>query len=129
MNIRNIQRSEIEGARLFLSSNGWAHRVGNPAQFAALVLNSQRVAVAVADEQIVGFARAITDGISNGYLSMIAVSPEHRGQGVGRALVGHITRDNPGISWVLHADREGAEGFFESLGFRRAPNLMMRSRS
>ena len=75
-------------------ANGWSHRVGDPEHFAALMRHSQRTAVAIADtEEIVGFARAITDGLSNGYLSMVAVAIEHCREGIGSALVSHGMAD------------------------------------
>jgi ribosomal protein S18 acetylase RimI-like enzyme len=91
--------------RQFLSVNGWSHRVGLPEQFAQLARASQRTAVALDGSDVIGFARAITDGQSNGYLSMVAVSPEHRRKGVGTALVKHITsraalRDLGASSWA-----------------------------
>ena len=47
----------------------------------------QRAIVAVGPSgQVVGFARAITDGLCNGYLSVVVVAPELRRQGIGRAL-------------------------------------------
>lgn len=78
MYVRDLDPSEVELVRQFLGAHGWAHRVGSEEQFAQLVANAQRTAVAFAGTQPVGFARAITDGISNGYLSMVVVSPEHR---------------------------------------------------
>ncbi|RDD82059.1 N-acetyltransferase [Dyella tabacisoli] len=129
MLIRDIQLQEVESVRQFLCANGWAQRVGDAEQFALLLANSQRTAVAILDRQIIGFARAITDGISNGYLSMLIVSSEHRHQGVGRGLVQHITGDNPNITWVLRAGREGAATFFAKLGFQVSSIAMERLRS
>lgn len=118
MNVRTIESSEIEPARLFLCANGWAQRVGDAEHFRKLIEASQRTAVAVdADGDIVGFARAITDGFSNGYLSMVAVAPAHRRQGLGRRLVEHVMGDSPDVTWVLRAGRDGAVGFFGALGF------------
>lgn len=128
MLIRDIQIQEVESVRQFLCANGWEHRVGSAEAFAQLLAHSQRTAVAVADNKIVGFARAITDGISNGYLSMVVVSQEHRLQGVGRSLVKHITGDDPRITWVLRAGREGAIGFFAKLGFQVSSVAMERLR-
>jgi GNAT superfamily N-acetyltransferase len=128
MSVRDDSPSEGEGVRQFLAANGWSHRVGSSEHFAQLIRNSQRTAVALDGEQIVGFARGITDGLSNGYLSMVAVAPEHRRKGIGRALVSHVTSGPPSVTWVLHAGREGSSAFFAKLGFGFAPVVMQRAR-
>jgi GNAT superfamily N-acetyltransferase len=66
--------------------------------------------------------------LSNGYLSMVVVDDQHRRAGVGRALVEHVMGDNPEITWVLRAGREGAETFFASLGFETSVIAMERPR-
>ena len=128
MLIRNVKEKEEELIRQFLCANGWAHRVPDAEAFALLLAHSQRTAVAVSDHRIVGFARAITDGISNGYISMVVVSQEHRLQGIGRALVEHIMGADPRITWVLRAGREGACAFFAKLGFQVSSIAMERLR-
>ena len=77
---------------------------------------------------MLGFARGITDDLSNGYLSMVVVSPEHRRRGIGRALVAHIVGEGSGITWVLRAGREGASEFFGKLGFAVSVVAMERVR-
>ena len=128
MLIRDMQPSDAEPVRLFLSENGWAHRTGSSEHFAQLIANSQRTALAIKDSHIVGFARGITDGLSNGYLSMVVVCGQHRREGVGRALVEHVMGDNTAITWVLRAGREGASDFFSKLGFETSTIAMERSR-
>jgi ribosomal protein S18 acetylase RimI-like enzyme len=113
---------------VFLCANGWAHRLGSAEQFAQLVAHSQRTAVAADGSAILGFARGITDDVSNGYLSMVVVSPEHRRNGIGRALVAHIVGEGDGITWVLRAGREGAAEFFGKLGFAASVVAMERVR-
>jgi ribosomal protein S18 acetylase RimI-like enzyme len=127
-NVRDLLPAETESVRQFLGQHGWGHRTGSPEHFALLIKNSQRTAVAVRGEQIIGFARGITDGLSNGYLSMVVVDDQHRRAGIGRALVEHIMGDNPDITWVLRAGREGAEAFFASLGFETSVIAMERPR-
>lgn len=127
--VRDVQPSEVESVRLFLGQNGWAHRTGSAEHFAQLLANSQRTALAVKDSRIVGFARGITDGLSNGYLSMVVVSEQHRRGGVGRALVEHVIGGNSDITWVLRAGREGASAFFSRLGFEASTIAMERPRS
>jgi len=79
--------------------------------------------------EVVGFARGITDGMSNGYLSMVVVAPEYRGCGIGAALVQHIVGKGDGVTWVLRAGREGAPGFFAKLGFSLSTTAMERRRA
>ncbi|MDN3219344.1 GNAT family N-acetyltransferase [Pseudomonas nunensis] len=129
LEIRDVQPSDVESVRLFLGQNGWGHRTGSAEYFAQLIANSQRTAIAVKDSQIVGFARGITDGLSNGYLSMVVVCGQHRREGVGRALVGHVMGENSDITWVLRAGREGASEFFARLGFEVSTIAMERRRS
>lgn len=128
MKIRELHPSEVESVRQFLAARGWAQRVGTEEQFAQLIANSQRTAVALVGEQVIGFARAITDGVSNGYLSMVVVAPEHRRQGVGRALVLRVMGNTPNITWVLRAGREGAAEFFARLGFTVSSVAMVQQR-
>ncbi|WP_460108839.1 GNAT family N-acetyltransferase [Pseudomonas sp. S3_H04] len=127
-NVRDLLPAETQSVRQFLGQHGWAHRTGSAEHFAQLIDNSQRTAVAIQGERIIGFARGISDGLSNGYLSMVVVDDQHRREGIGRALVEHIMGDNPDITWVLRAGREGAEAFFASLGFQTSVIAMERPR-
>ena len=129
MNVREIQTSEIEEARRLLSENGWGHRVADPALFSQLVSRSQRAIVAVEGTKVVGFARAICDDLSNGYISMVVVDEAHRRHGIGRALVNAVMGDNPRITWVLRAGRPEGLTFFERLGFVPSKVAMERVRA
>jgi ribosomal protein S18 acetylase RimI-like enzyme len=128
MFIRDLCATDVELVRALLAANGWAGRVADAERFAALLANSQRTAVAVDSDQIVGFARGITDGLSNGYLSMVVVAEAHRGQGVGRSLVEHVVGKGTDVTWVLRAGRDGAAAFFEKLGFSASSIAMERTR-
>jgi ribosomal protein S18 acetylase RimI-like enzyme len=77
---------------------------------------------------VVGFARALCDGVSNGYISMVAVAPERRGQGIGRELVRRLMGDDPAITWVLRAGR-GSTGFWQKMGFSASEIAMERNRA
>jgi len=128
MLVRSIATADLSAVHRLLVSNGWAHRIGDVEDLGRLISVSQRALVAVADDQIVGFARAITDGISNGYLSMVVVAESHRRRGIGQALVERLVGSEPSITWVLRAGREGAAGFFAKLGFSASTTAMERPR-
>lgn len=129
MEIRRVLPSELAATFSLLVDNGWAHRIAGLAEFVALVEASPVAEVAVIDGQVVGFVRAITDGLSNGYLSMVVVAPAHRGRGIGTALVDHATGADPRITWVLRAGRDGAAAFFARLGFAVSSIAMERLRA
>jgi GNAT superfamily N-acetyltransferase len=128
MQVRDLLATEVESARLLLCAHGWAHRIESPEWFAKLVAASQRIAVAVDAGEVVGFARGITDGLSNGYLSMVVVAPSHRGKGVGAALVKHVVGEDVGVTWVIRTGREGAREFFSKSGFVASSAAMERVR-
>lgn len=128
MELRAITPEDYEAVRQFLVEVGWRQRVGSSERFCIMMQNSDLTAVAWDASRVVGFARALCDGVSNGYISMVAVAAERRGEGIGRQLVDFLMGDDPGITWVLRAGR-GSEEFWSRVGFKRSEVAMERVRS
>ncbi|WP_020672211.1 GNAT family N-acetyltransferase [Amycolatopsis nigrescens] len=67
--------------------------------------------------EMVGFARAISDGVSLAYLADLYVLDSHRGHGLGKELVRAMVEEGPGagLRWLLHTD--DAHGLYRQFGF------------
>jgi GNAT superfamily N-acetyltransferase len=115
-------------AALFVTA-GWDNRAYPQGKLAALVANSRFVVSAWDGPRLVGFARAISDGVSNAYVSTVAVLPDWRGRGLGREIVRRLVEGDgkAGIRWVLHARAE-LHGFYGLNGFELAPDILWRER-
>jgi GNAT superfamily N-acetyltransferase len=66
---------------------------------------------------MVGFARALSDGVGLAYLADVFVLSEHRGRGLGKRIVEEMIERGPGAGfrWMLHT--KDAHGLYERLGF------------
>jgi hypothetical protein len=78
MEFRPVTLTDYEPLRQFLSDVGWQHRVSDAEQFNKMMENTSRSVVAVEGARIIGFARALCDEVSNGYISMVAVALDQR---------------------------------------------------
>jgi ribosomal protein S18 acetylase RimI-like enzyme len=125
LEIRTIYATEIEAARQLLLAAGWDRAVSNAAEFRILLSRSQLTLVAIEDGQVVGFLRALSDGIANAYLSMLVVDERHRRKGIARALVAAAMGDDKQMTWVLRAVKE-VTPFYEKLGFTKSEVAMER---
>lgn len=127
MEFRPIKPADYEAVRQFLAENGWEKRVADAEKFRRMMENASRTVVALAGERVVGFARALCDDVSNGYIGTVAVARDFRRQGVGRELIERLTGDDKNITWVLRAGR-GSERFWQKMGFSVSETAMEKTR-
>lgn len=77
--------------------------------------------VAEAEGAVVGSVMAGYDG-HRGWLYYLATSPEHRGKGIGRALVARAENELlalgcPKVQLMVRRENEAVRGFYTSLGY------------
>jgi predicted N-acetyltransferase YhbS len=98
-------------------AHGWTH-ASEPTRLRRAIESSSLALVALDDDAVVGFARAMSDEAFAVYIADVLVAPDRQRQGIGRALVEAILDHYPLDRFhhqVLVAER-GAEGFYRRLG-------------
>jgi GNAT superfamily N-acetyltransferase len=111
----------------FLSEESYWAR-GRPLEVQErLVREAARVVGLYDDGRQIGFARAVTDGVSFVYLADVYVRPEYRGRGLGAELVREMVENGPyaGLKWILHT--EDAHELYRRFGFD-TPNFKVLER-
>ena len=86
----------------------------------AIVQKTYAYAIAVDEGRIVGFGRAISDGVSDAYIQDIYVKKSERRKGVGqrivRSLVDHLLHNK--IRWIALIGEPGTAPFYSPCGFK-----------
>jgi GNAT superfamily N-acetyltransferase len=90
------------------------------------VENAWRVVGAYSDSgELVGFARAVSDGCDIAYLADVYVLSAHRGQGLAGALLQEMIENGPGADfrWMLHT--RDAHDLYRRFGFAEPDQRFM----
>jgi GNAT superfamily N-acetyltransferase len=85
--------------------------------------NSALYVFAYVNNQLIGAARVISDGVYHAELCDTVIVPEMQRQGIGRQMVELLLHDLRGIKVLLTASF-GIEDFYRILGFRRHKTAM-----
>ncbi len=90
------------------------------------IANSNPVVSAWQDNQLVGFARATSDGIYRATIWDVVVHPEHQSKGIGRKLVETVI-SHPHVNRVerIYLMTTFKEKFYERVGFQRNSSTTM----
>jgi GNAT superfamily N-acetyltransferase len=99
---RPVHVDDYEEIRQLVIDMGWGKRAQDPDRFRRMMEGASLTVVALEAGRVVGFARALFDNASNGYISMVAVTADRQGRGIGRALVKRLMDVNAPrqITWV-----------------------------
>ncbi len=89
-------RVDVAALSGFLSTEAYWGRWRTADDIKQQLAGSWRVVTAHHNGRMVGFARALSDGVGLAYLADVYVLPDVRGLGVGRALVRLMVDDGPG---------------------------------
>ena len=126
---RDTHDIDLDQLAALFDAVGWQKRTTNRTRLSQLVSGSMWVVSAWDGDGLVGFARAISDGAFNAYISTVAVLPAYQKRGIGRELVRRLMDGREGIQFVLHAN-ERAYPFYLHIGldFQPFDNVLARPR-
>jgi GNAT superfamily N-acetyltransferase len=120
-------RLDVDAIYGFLSTQAYWHRWRTRAQIEQQIRGAWRVVGIYVREtnELVGYARAISDGVSDAYLGDVYVLSEHRGQGLGKLLLRTMVDEGPGknLRWILTT--KDAHELYRKFGFAEPDERMM----
>jgi ribosomal protein S18 acetylase RimI-like enzyme len=109
-------------ARIMAGSDPWVTLgIGVDRARAVFDLPDREVLLAKDGPEVAGFAVISMQGVLSGYLQTLAVSPAHRGRGLGAALLARVeTRvfgEKPNVFLFVSSFNRGARRFYEAHGY------------
>lgn len=90
-----------------------------PEQLQKSFVQSAHVCLAYADGQIIGTARALSDGVCNGYIVDVWTLSPYRRRGIASTMIGHLLEKMPGQHVYLFTD--DCVEFYKKRGFTERP--------
>ena len=119
------RRVDIDVVHGFLSEHAYWAIGRERARQVELNLAAARVVGMYRGDSQLGYARAVSDGISLAYLADLFVLPEARGRGLGTEIVREMVDRGPlaRLRWLLHT--EDAQGLYERFGFALPTRTVM----
>ncbi|MFQ5664191.1 MAG: GNAT family N-acetyltransferase [Terriglobia bacterium] len=125
LRVQNSKRVSPAQVKALFRAAGWTEDVArtSPAQIRKLLRHSHQVLTAWNDEQeLVGFASSISDGVICGLVQNLVVHPHYRRRGLGTRLLRELawTMNRQGIPclYALGTRSKGARAFYGRVGFR-----------
>lgn len=111
-------RIDIDAVVAYLSNESYWAKGRRAHVIAQSIENSLNFGLYAEDGSLAGFARLVTDGITFGWLCDVFVLEQHRGNGLGKAMMQAVTdhADSTGLGRIILATRD-AHGLYASYGF------------
>jgi GNAT superfamily N-acetyltransferase/nitroimidazol reductase NimA-like FMN-containing flavoprotein (pyridoxamine 5'-phosphate oxidase superfamily) len=113
-----LKPSDVTAAVDLLENQYWTRDMSRAALGRAQLGASAWIGARDARGKLIATARANSDGARHAYVADVAVAPEHRGQGLGAALV-ELLLDHPALRGadLVRLATADAQAFYERFGF------------
>ncbi|VVS95220.1 GNAT family N-acetyltransferase [Desulfoluna spongiiphila] len=97
----------------------WPESITDPQRIDRIIRGSHCYVVARDGGEVIGFGRALSDGVGDAYLHDITVVESHRLRGIARRIVSMILArlEEDGITWVGLIGENGSPALYRKFGF------------
>ncbi|ACN13462.1 putative acetyltransferase family protein (GNAT-family protein) [Desulforapulum autotrophicum HRM2] len=119
MEIRLADTIETEEVIELYRLNSWSS-AEKPDQLLPALRNSDTLVTARLSGKLIGLGNAISDGSLVVYYPHMLVHPDHKGKGVGRAMMEALQKRYRSFHQQMLTADGNAIGFYRTLGFERA---------
>jgi ribosomal protein S18 acetylase RimI-like enzyme len=111
------ERIDVDAVHAFISEESYWGKGRTRELVVQTIVGSLRVVGLYHRDELVGFARAVSDGATLAYMADVYVLEAYRGRGLGLALVRELVDVGPcrDLHWMLHT--ADAQGLYSKLGF------------
>lgn len=116
--VRINESLPIEEVLSLYREAGWFAPDDPAHELNTMLKNSFAVAAAFDGPHIIGFARALSDGVSDAYILDVVVSGKYRKQGIAKKIVTALTAylSTFGIDWIVCIGVQGTEKLYTGAG-------------
>ncbi|MGG0585913.1 GNAT family N-acetyltransferase [Priestia megaterium] len=120
----SIENVEWSRMKEIYRSVGWKNH--DEEKVKKVFQSSNVVAVAYDENKIVGFGRALSDGVFNAAIYDVVVDKHYQNQGIGQQIIENLLAQLNDISCVHLVSTAGNEEFYRKAGFRKMKTGMVR---
>ena len=78
------------------------------------------------NSELIGFGRAISDGIYRALIDDIIVDSAHQKKGIGKVIIENILEQLDGIDEIFLNTKPDLEEFYKKFGFKKANTITMK---
>ncbi len=124
--IEIVAQAPVEAVIELYMDAGWWEEGWKEEVIPAMIANSFLFAAVYRDGEMIGMGRAISDGVSDAYIQDVVVRSDHRGQGLGQAIVKRLVKElqKAGVDWIGLIGQPGTKDFYEKIGFGEMPQFV-----
>ena len=116
--IEPFTQTHLDGLVALVAAEGWTEYSDDPERTRrALTAPGVTTLVAITDGRLVGAIQIQSDGLIQAHLSMLLITPNSRGAGLGARLLRHGLQRAGGVQLDI---RTRTEGYYERLGASRS---------